>query len=81
VLHLPHDPGRRGRLLSGPGGLAAWLRARLAPGPAASVSLPLDIGTATDTIPAHLRRAVAVRDRGCRHMDPGELITTASTGP
>jgi hypothetical protein len=53
-------------LLSGPAGLAAWLRADQVTGPAASVSLPLDIGAATDTIPAHLRRAVAVRDRGCR---------------
>jgi len=53
-------------LLSGPGGLASFLRTRLAPGTAASVSLPLDIGAATETIPAHLRRAVAVRDRGCR---------------
>jgi Domain of unknown function (DUF222) len=53
-------------LLSGPAGLASWLRTRLLPGTVASVSLPLDIGTATDTIPVHLRRAVAVRDRGCR---------------
>ena len=53
-------------LLSGPGGLAAFLRTRLAPGTVASVSLPLDVGTVTDTIPVHLRRAVGVRDRGCR---------------
>ena len=53
-------------LLSGPGGLACWLRTGLAPGPAASPSLPLDIGTATDTIPAYLRRAVTARDRHCR---------------
>ncbi len=53
------------RLLSGPDGLAAWLRTRQ-PGLAGSVSLPLDIGAATDTIPAHLRRAVARRDRHCR---------------
>jgi hypothetical protein len=53
-------------LLSGPGGLAAYLRTRLAPGTVASVSLPLDIGAVTDTIPVHLRRAVAVRDRHCR---------------
>ncbi len=33
---------------------------------AASVSLPLDIGAATDTIPVHLRRAVTARDRHCR---------------
>jgi hypothetical protein len=53
-------------LLSGPSGLAAYLRARLAPGTVASVSLPLDVGAVTETIPVHLRRAVAVRDRGCR---------------
>jgi hypothetical protein len=53
-------------LLSGPGGLAAYLRTRLAPGTVASVSLPLDVGAVTETIPVHLRRAVAVRDRGCR---------------
>jgi hypothetical protein len=53
-------------LLSGPGGLASYLRTRLAPGTVASVSLPLDVGAITDTIPVHLRRAVAVRDRGCR---------------
>ena len=54
------------KLLSGPAGLAAWLRTRQDSGLAGSVSLPLDIGTATDTIPAHLRRAVARRDRHCR---------------
>ena len=52
-------------LLSGPSGLAAWLRGRLA-GPAGAVSLPLDIGAATETIPAHIRRAVTCRDRHCR---------------
>ena len=54
------------QLLSGPTGLAAWLRTRQHTGPAGSVSLPLDIGTATDTIPAHLRRAVTRRDQHCR---------------
>jgi hypothetical protein len=52
-------------LLSGPGGLASWLRSRTLEGPAASVSLPLDVGTPTETIPAHLRRAVILRDRHC----------------
>lgn len=52
-------------LLSGPGGLASVLRTGTLPRPAASVSLPLDIGTATDTIPPHLRRAVIARDRRC----------------
>jgi hypothetical protein len=45
------------RLLSGPGGLAALLRGQLA-GPAGTVSLPLDVGAATDTIPVQIRRAV-----------------------
>jgi Domain of unknown function (DUF222)/HNH endonuclease len=77
-------------LLSGPGGLASWLRTRLAPGPVASVSLPLDIGAATETIPAHLRRAVAVRDQGCRFpgcdqpvmaCQPHHIIPRAQGGP
>jgi hypothetical protein len=50
--------------LSGPGGLAAQLRAAL-DGPLAAVSLPLDVGPATETIPAHLRRAVTVRHPNC----------------
>ena len=53
-------------LLSGPHGLAAYLRTGLLGGPAASVSLPLDTGAATETIPAHLRRLVIARDRHCR---------------
>ena len=52
-------------LLSGPGGLASWLRTGTLPGPAASVSLPLDAGTVTDLIPPHLRRAIIARDRHC----------------
>jgi hypothetical protein len=50
--------------LSGPGGLAAQLRAGL-DGPLAAVSLPLDVGPATETIPAHLRRAVTARHPHC----------------
>ena len=57
---------RAADLLSGPGGLAAYLRTRLPDDLVASVSLPLDIGAVTDTIPVHLRRAVTVRDRHCR---------------
>ncbi len=56
-------------LLSGPGQLASFLRTGTLGGPAASVSLPIDLGTATETIPAHLRRAVILRDRHC--MAPG----------
>jgi hypothetical protein len=57
---------RAADLLSGPHGLAACLRTGLLGGPAASVSLPLDTGAATETIPAHLRRLVITRDQHCR---------------
>ncbi|HEY2549930.1 MAG TPA: DUF222 domain-containing protein [Streptosporangiaceae bacterium] len=53
-------------LLSGPAGLAAVLRSGLGQPLAGSVSLPLDIGAITETIPVHLRRALAVRDPFCR---------------
>jgi hypothetical protein len=77
-------------LLSGPGGLASYLRTRLGPGTVASVSLPLDVGAVTDTIPVHLRRAVAVRDRHCRFpgcdqpaaaCQPHHIIPRARGGP
>jgi hypothetical protein len=58
--------GHAARLLSGPGGLASWLRTSQLDGYAASVSLPLDIGATTDTIPVNLRRAIARRDQRCR---------------
>jgi HNH endonuclease len=51
--------------LSGPAGLAARLRGILDGKPLTSASLPLDIGAATETIPAHLRRAVTIRHRTC----------------
>ena len=51
--------------LSGPAGLAARLRATLDGKPLNAASLPLDIGAATETIPAHLRRAVTIRHRTC----------------
>ena len=53
-------------LLSGPEGRAAWLRRRITGIPASTVSLPLDIAAAIDTIPVHLRRAVRKRDKHCR---------------
>lgn len=49
--------------LSGPGGLAAHLRSELAD--LGTPSQPLDIGTASEIIPAHLRRAVMTRHRHC----------------
>jgi len=50
--------------MSGPAGLAAYLRARLLGAPYNSASLPLDVGRARD-IPDQLRRAVILRDRHC----------------
>jgi hypothetical protein len=76
--------------MSGPGGLAAWLRTGLLDGPAASMSLPLDVGAATETIPAHLRRAVIARDRCCRFpgcdqpamaCQPHHIIPRSQGGP
>ncbi len=52
------------RLLSGPAS-AAHLRGSLVPQPAASISLPLDLGRSTDTVPAYLRRAIITRDKHC----------------
>ena len=50
--------------LSGPAGLAAFLRTQLLDAPLNTVSLPLDIGY-SDDIPAHIRRAVTLRDKHC----------------
>ena len=51
-------------LVSGPAGLAAHLRTQLLDAPWNTPSLPLDIGYA-ENIPAHIRRAVLLRDRRC----------------
>jgi hypothetical protein len=58
---------RAADVLSGPAGLAAFLRGNYVPAgrPYANVSLPLDVGKATEEIPAHLRRAVILRDGCC----------------
>ena len=50
--------------VSGPAGIAGWLRTTLLAPPYSTPSLPLDIGY-SDTIPASIRRAVQLRDRGC----------------
>jgi len=50
--------------MSGPGGLAGYLRTRLLQVPYNGISLPLDVGRTKD-IPDHLRRAVILRDRHC----------------
>ena len=71
----PLDPEAKARLrrallalaadaMSGPDGLAAYLRSRRLGVPYAGKSLPLDMGKVKG-IPDHLRRAVILRDRHC----------------
>ena len=52
-------------LVSGPGGLASFLRTRQLGARLAGPSLPLDVGRSAD-IPAAIRRAVILRDQQCR---------------
>jgi hypothetical protein len=52
-------------LLSGPGGLASFLRRRQLGARLGGPSLPLDIGY-SETVPAGIRHAVLLRDRHCR---------------
>jgi hypothetical protein len=54
------------QVLSGPGGVASFLRRNLLGKGLNGPSLPLDVGQ-TDDIPVHLRRLVALRDQGCQH--------------
>jgi hypothetical protein len=84
-------------VLSGPGGLASWLRHSQLTGELAAtpslpldVPLPLDAGQAEPAIPAHLRRAVTIRHPhcafpGCDHpasvCQVHHLIPRASGGP
>jgi hypothetical protein len=57
--------GKAVDLLSGPGGLASFLRRRQLGARLGGPSLPLDIGYA-ETIPAGIRNAVLLRDRHCQ---------------
>ena len=57
--------GKAVDLLSGPGGLASFLRRRQLGARLGGPSLPLDIGYA-ETIPASIRNAVTLRDQHCR---------------
>jgi len=57
--------GKAVDLLSGPGGLASFLRRRQLGVRLGGPSLPLDIGYA-ETIPAGIRNAVILRDQKCR---------------
>ena len=57
--------GKAVDLLSGPGGLASFLRTQQLGARLAGPSLPLDIGF-SKTIPPGIRNAVILRDRRCR---------------
>ncbi len=59
------DIGNAVELLSGPGGLASFLRRRQLGARLGGPSLPLDVGVSTD-IPAAIRHAVILRDQQCR---------------
>ena len=73
--------GKAVDLLSGPGGLASYLRRRQLGVRLGGPSLPLDIGY-SETIPAGIRNAVTLRDRHCRFPggcnDRPADLTTAS---
>jgi hypothetical protein len=57
--------GQAVQLLSGPGGLASFLRRRQLGAQLGGPSLPLDVGVSKD-IPAAIRAAVILRDQHCR---------------
>ena len=57
--------GKAVDLLSGPGGLASFLRRRQLGARLAGPSVPLDVGYSS-VIPAGIRHAVILRDRHCR---------------
>jgi hypothetical protein len=57
--------GKAADLLSGPGGLASFLRTGQLGARLAGPSLPLDVGY-SDNVPAAIRNAVILRDRHCR---------------
>jgi hypothetical protein len=57
--------GKAVDLLSGPAGLASFLRRRQLGARLGGPSLPLDVGVSRD-IPAAIRRAVILRDQHCR---------------
>ncbi len=78
------------QIVSGPGGLASFMRRNLLGKSLGGPSLPLDVGQ-TDDIPVHLRRLVALRDQGCQHpggcdqpasrCEPHHVVHRADGGP
>jgi hypothetical protein len=67
--------GKAVALLSGPGGLASFLRRQQLGARLAGPSLPLDVGVSKD-IPAGIRQAIIERDKHCRF--PGGCDEPAS---
>jgi hypothetical protein len=63
------------QVVSGPGGMASFLRQNLMGKGLNGPSLPLDVGQ-TDDIPVHLRRLVDLRDQTCQY--PGGCDQPAS---
>jgi Domain of unknown function (DUF222) len=57
--------GRAVALVSGPGGLASFLRRRELGGRLGGPSLPLDVGVSRD-VPTAIRTAIILRDQHCR---------------
>ena len=78
------------QVVSGPGGVASFLRRNLLGKGLNGPSLPLDVGT-TDEIPVHLRRLVALRDQTCQYpggcdqpaagCEPHHVVHRADGGP
>ncbi len=64
------------QIVSGPGGVASFLRRNLLGKGLNGPSLPLDVGQ-TDDIPVHLRRLVALRDQTCQF--PGGCTQPAAS--
>jgi hypothetical protein len=67
--------GKAAELLSGPGGLASFLRRGLLKAKLGGPSLPLDVGY-SENVPAGIRNAVVLRDQHCRF--PGGCTQPAS---
>jgi hypothetical protein len=77
--------GKAVDLVSGPGGLASFLRRQQLGARLGGPSLPLDIGY-SETIPASIRNAVILRDNHCQwagrcNQPSSAACTTSSTRP
>ena len=68
------------QIVSGPGGIASFLRRNLLRLGLGGPSLPLDVGH-TDEIPVHLRRLAALRDQGCGYREPSSAARYSRACP